>query len=115
MSTSSASTSSSANERNGASPLGIAANRAAYLDGDRWLADVIDYLDGSRRLLGELLAARLPAVGYRAPDATYLTWLDCRWLGLPDPAAFFLDRARVAVADGSSPVAISGCVVVSHA
>jgi cystathionine beta-lyase len=88
-------------ERNGASPLGIAANRAAYLDGDRWLADVIDYLDGGRRLLGELLAEHLPAVGYWAPEATYLAWLDCRRLGLPDPAAFFLDRARVAVADGA--------------
>ncbi len=88
-------------EQNGASPLGIAANRAAFADGTGWLADVLGYLDGNRALLGELLAAHLPAVGYREPEATYLAWLDCRPLELADPAAFFLDRARVALADGA--------------
>jgi cysteine-S-conjugate beta-lyase len=89
-------------EQNAASPLGVAANRAAYTAGAGWLADVVGYLAENRRLLGELLAAQLPAVGYRAPDATYLAWLDCRPLGLTDPAAFFLERARVAVADGAN-------------
>ena len=88
-------------ERFGASPLGIVANRAAYASGAPWLAAVLDHLDGNRRLLAELLATHLPDAGYHVPQATYLGWLDCRPLGLVDPAAFFLDMARVAVSDGA--------------
>jgi cystathionine beta-lyase len=52
-------------------------------------------------LLGELLAEHLPEARYEAPQGTYLAWIDCRALGLgEDPAAVFLDRARVALSPG---------------
>lgn len=85
----------------GASILGILANRVAYAEGQPWLDVVIGYLDGNRTLLADLLAAHLPRVGYTMPEATYLAWLDCRALGLEDPAAFFLKHAKVAVRDGA--------------
>ena len=44
--------------------------------------------------------ARLPGVRVVAPEATYLAWLDCRETGLPDPCAFFLEHAKVALNDG---------------
>jgi cystathionine beta-lyase len=85
----------------GASTLGVIGHTAAYTGGRGWLDGVLRYLDGNRRLLGELLAARLPEVGYRPPEGTYLAWLDCRELDLPAGAgAFFLDRAGVALVDG---------------
>ena len=85
----------------GASTLGVLANTAAYDAGGPWLDGVLAYLDGNRRLLGELLAERLPQVRYRAPEGTYLAWLDCRDLGLDRPAGeFFLERAGVALVDG---------------
>ena len=85
----------------GASNLGVAANVAAYEQGRPWLDEVLGFLDGSRRMLGELLAEQLPQVGYRAPEGTYLAWLDCRELGLGDfPAEFFLEHAGVALTDG---------------
>ncbi len=84
----------------GPAPLGIAASVAAYRDGRTWLGELVDALDRNRRLLGELLAAELPEVSYRAPEGTYLAWLDCERLGLDDPAAFFLHAARVALSDG---------------
>jgi cystathionine beta-lyase len=85
----------------GASTLGLAANTAAYLRGGPWLAEVLAHLDGSRRLLGDLLADQLPEVGYTAPEGTYLAWLDCRGLGLGDhPADFFRAHAGVALTDG---------------
>ncbi len=84
----------------GPTPLGIAASTAAYRAGQEWLRDLVAYLDGNRRRLGELIAAELPGVVYRAPDATYLAWLDCAGLGVDDPAAFFLEHARVALTDG---------------
>nr|WP_274636765.1 aminotransferase class I/II-fold pyridoxal phosphate-dependent enzyme [Microbacterium bovistercoris] len=86
----------------GASIPGILANTAAYAGGGPWLAEVLDYLDGSRRLLAELVAEHLPGVVHRPPDGTYLAWLDCRALDLGDhPAAFFLERAQVACTDGA--------------
>jgi cystathionine beta-lyase len=85
----------------GASTLGVLAATAAYDAGGGWLDGVLTYLDGNRRLLGDLLAERLPEVRYRPPEGTYLAWLDCRPLGLPEPAgAFFLDQAGVALVDG---------------
>lgn len=86
--------------RNGATTLGIAAQIAAYDHGGPWLAGTLAYLDGNRRALGDALAARLPELGYRSPEGTYLAWLDCRPLGLTDPTTFFLDKGRVALADG---------------
>lgn len=85
----------------GASTFGIRANVAAFRDGGAWLAETLSYLDGNRRLLGELLATHLPEVGYRMPEGTYMAWLDCRALG-PDtePADFFLAKARVAMNPG---------------
>jgi cystathionine beta-lyase len=39
----------------------------------------------------------------RAPEATYLAWLDCRALNLPCPAGqFFLDHAKVGLNFGET-------------
>jgi cystathionine beta-lyase len=87
----------------GASTPGVRATIAAYRGGRAWLGEVVDYLDGSRQLLAELLAARLPAVGYRPPEGTYLAWLDCRALGIDGCAAeFFQAKAQVLLVDGAA-------------
>jgi cystathionine beta-lyase len=83
--------------------LGVLASIAAFQDGGRWLEEVLGVLDHHRRYLAELLAARLPAVRYRPPEAGYLAWLDCTALGLgEDPSVVFLARGRVALSPGPS-------------
>lgn len=85
----------------GASTLGVIANTVAYADGRPWLDGVIDYLDGNRGRLVELVAEHLPGVEFRAPEGTYIAWLDCRPLGLDESAAdFFLREAGAALTDG---------------
>ena len=85
----------------GASTPGVRVTTAVYRDGGAWLRDVVDYLDGSRKLLAQWLAEQLPAIGYQPPEGTYLAWLDCRDLGLADsPGDFFLAKARVLLTDG---------------
>jgi len=84
----------------GASTPGVLANTAAYTHGGAWLDDALDYLDGNRRLLGDLLADQLPQVRYTPPEGTYLAWLDCRGLGLGDHPGEAFARAGVAVTDG---------------
>jgi cysteine-S-conjugate beta-lyase len=87
--------------REGGGILGVVASEAALRAGTPWLDDLLAGLDANRRLLAGLLAAHLPAIGYRPPQATYLAWLDCRALELPgEPAEVFLDRGRVAVNAG---------------
>lgn len=81
--------------------LGVRAAVAAFRDGRAWLADALAQLEHNRRLLGELLRDRIPAIRYREPEASYLAWLDCSALGLPDePASVFLKRGRVALSRG---------------
>jgi cysteine-S-conjugate beta-lyase len=86
----------------GASILGILANRVAFEEGEPWLREVVTYLHGNRTLLTDLLAERLPRVGFEPPQGTYLAWLDCRPLGIEDPTSFFLEEAKVALTGGVS-------------
>ncbi len=85
----------------GSGHLGAIAAVSAYRDGGPWLADVIDILDGNRRLLAELIADEMPRAWYRPPDASYLAWLDLRayYLG-EDPAAILVEHAKVALSSG---------------
>ena len=36
------------------------------------------------------------------PEGTYLAWIDCRGANLENPYEFFLNKARVALSDGTS-------------
>jgi cysteine-S-conjugate beta-lyase len=80
--------------------LGVLAAEAAFTDGDAWLDDVLRQLDRNRTLLGD----RLPdGITWTPPQATFVAWLDCAGAGLgDDPAAFFLEHAKVALSPGRS-------------
>jgi cystathionine beta-lyase len=81
--------------------LGVLAARAAFLEGDPWLADANAILERNRQLLGELLARELPEVGYVAPEAGYLAWLDVSRAGMgEDPARRILERGKLAIYAG---------------
>lgn len=84
-----------------AAHLGVIAQTAAWTRGDAWLDQLRDEIVDNRRLLASLLASTLPEVVATPADATYLAWLDCRGLGLDDPAAAFLERGRVALSGGT--------------
>ena len=83
--------------------LGVLGARAAFREGDAWLASAVEILDRNRTLLGDLLRVYLPLVRWVPPQAGYLTWLDCSALGYgDDPAARFLERGKVALSPGPS-------------
>jgi cystathionine beta-lyase len=85
----------------GASNPGVVANIAAFRHGEEWLDEVLAYLDDSRHLLAGLISRHLPQVRYRPPDGTYLAWLNCSTMDLPDsPGALVVDRAHITVVDG---------------
>jgi cystathionine beta-lyase len=80
--------------------FGVLASIAAYTEEVGWLERLLATLLDRRNLLATLLADRLPAVSWQPPEASYLAWLDCAGLGLPNPAEEFL-RHGVAVEAGS--------------
>ena len=84
--------------------LGYTAALAAYREGDAWLAALLGYLAANRDFLVRQVRATLPGVAVAPPEATYLAWLDCRSAGpaARDPYTFFLERARVALNDGTA-------------
>lgn len=85
----------------GPSHLGAIAHAAAYREGQPWLDALHADLADNRALLAELLTEHLPDVRWHLPSAMFLTWLDCRALGLgDDPAEVFLERGRVALNSG---------------
>ena len=81
--------------------FGALGSIAAFRGGGPWLENVLAVLDHNRSLLAELLADRLPEVGYREPEAGYLAWLDFRPLELgPDPSQPILERGQLALSPG---------------
>jgi len=82
---------------------GVDATVAAWDDGQPWLDEILAQLRANRDWLAAMLAAKLPGVTMRVPEATYLAWLDCRALELSCPAGqFFLDQAKVGLNFGES-------------
>lgn len=86
----------------GTSNLGAIANTFAYREGQPWLDEVIDYLDGNRRELQSLVAQHLPGVRISIPAGTYVGWLDFRDLGIEQPGDYFREHAGVGLTDGSA-------------
>ena len=82
--------------------LGNEAAIAAWSSGSAWLEEVLTYLDANRAFVTDFIGDRIPGIRYHPPEATYLAWLDCRALDLPEgPFDFFLNRARVALSNGA--------------
>jgi len=82
---------------------GVDATVAAWDDGQPWLDEILAQLRANRDWLAGAVAAELPGVRMRMPQATYLAWLDCRALELSCPAGqFFLDQARVGLNFGEA-------------
>ncbi|MEA4813259.1 MAG: MalY/PatB family protein [Anaerolineaceae bacterium] len=82
--------------------LALTAAKAAYEHGGQWLAECISYLQANRDWLVENINTRLPGVRTFKPEATYLMWLDCRATGLENPYKFFIEKAKLALNDGST-------------
>ncbi|MCG8508266.1 MAG: pyridoxal phosphate-dependent aminotransferase [Rhodospirillales bacterium] len=82
--------------------LGYEATLAAYTRGNEWLQDMLRYLEANRDWLVEAVKNRLPGIRMNSPEGTFLGWMDCSGCGIDgDPAAFFLDKAKVAMNSGA--------------
>jgi cystathionine beta-lyase len=81
--------------------FGQIASTVAFAEGEEWLDGAIRSIERNRDALATLLAEKLPGIGYLAPRASYLAWLDFRALGWgDDPSIRALESGRVALSSG---------------
>lgn len=68
---------------------GYVAMEAAYRDGEPWRQALIAQLRHNCRMVEEAVGD-CSGLFMIPPEATYLAWIDCRALGMDDPAAYLL-------------------------
>lgn len=76
---------------------------AAYNHGEPWLDELIPYLEGNIDAADEFLRRELPKVKAIKPQASFLIWLDCRELRLPQEKleSLFIHGAGLALNTGT--------------
>ena len=89
-------------EVDGGNIFGSIALEAAYNYGEKWLEELLTYLEGNLNYLMKYFKEKIPAIKPIRPEATYLIWLDCSKLGLEgkDLVDFFVNEAKVGVNPG---------------
>ncbi len=86
----------------GVNIAGHVAALAALNEGQDWLDQALAYLQKNRDMLLEYLCENMPSIRMTRVEATYLAWLDCSGIGVPEnPSEFFIKNARVALSDGA--------------
>lgn len=80
--------------------LTVKAVKAAYTQCDEWREALLAYLKKNRDDL-EKRIKEIPGLSVNHNEATYLSWIDARALGIEDPWSFFREKAGVNFSDGA--------------
>jgi len=85
-----------------ASPFTVSALISVYRDGEEWLEQLKDYLDGTIAWVEQFLKERMPKVKVRIPEGTYVMWMDFSGYGISPKEVHerIYDRANVLLEDG---------------
>jgi cystathionine beta-lyase len=78
------------------------ATEAAYKNGEDWMHQMLDYVEGNILFVDKYLKENIPEIKAIIPEASFLVWLDCRALGLPQSelVSLFVNKAHLALNDG---------------
>jgi cystathionine beta-lyase len=93
-------------DRNGSGQvnvLGMIAAEAAYTHGEPWLKAMLDYVRANREHFASAINNATTSIRVLPSDSLYLSWMDCRGLGLsaPELRTFMLTKARLWLDYGS--------------
>ena len=82
--------------------FGIEALIAAYNEGEEWLNQLLEYLEGNRDYLISFINKRIPKLKVVKPEATYLIWIDCRSLDMSSKelSKKILEEGNLRISDG---------------
>ena len=86
----------------GIGTFGVVALQAAYDQGEEWLEQLLEYLEGNLAYLEAYVTEHIPQMSVVRPEGTYLVWLDCRALCLDkwELKRLMLEEARVYLDEG---------------
>ncbi|GAA0090906.1 cystathionine beta-lyase [Paraclostridium bifermentans] len=84
--------------------LGAEALIAAYNKGETWLEELLEYIENNYNYVLNFVNENIPKIKVIKQEGTFLTWLDCRELGLSDDELerFFLEEAKLALSNGTA-------------
>jgi cystathionine beta-lyase len=76
---------------------------AAYTEGEKWLGEVLDYINENIDFVENFLQEGIPVIEMIRPQASFLIWLDCRKLNFTQEELvnLFVDKAHLALNDGT--------------
>lgn len=76
---------------------------AAYNQGEDWLDEMLEYIEGTIAEVEEIVAEKLPDIKVIRPEASFLVWLDCRGLCMShdELIKLFVNKAHLALNDGA--------------
>ncbi|MBN1182138.1 MAG: PatB family C-S lyase [Bacteroidales bacterium] len=83
--------------------LGLVAFESAYNKGEEWLIQLLDYLNINKNFIETYIEQNIPRIRVTYTEATYLTWLNCKELGLnnKDLTRFMVEKAGLGLSEGS--------------
>jgi len=84
--------------------FGTIASIAAYSYGQKWLEELLDYIDHNIDFVEDYCRKMIPEIIPVQPEATYMIWLDCRKFGMTgkELQKFFVTRAGIGMNEGST-------------
>jgi cystathionine beta-lyase len=84
------------------SPFTVSALISVYHDGDEWLEQLKEYIDGTMEWIVEFLAKNMPKVKVSIPEGTYIMWMDFSGYGLTPEEVHdrIYNKANVILEDG---------------
>ena len=76
---------------------------AAYTHGKEWMEQMLAYVEKNIEYVVEYCRENIPQIKPLKPQASFLVWLDCRALGLPQEklVELFVEKAKLALNDGA--------------
>jgi cysteine-S-conjugate beta-lyase len=85
-----------------ASPFSVSALISAYREGEEWLEQLKEYLDGTMEWVVQFLAKKMPKVKVRIPEGTYVMWMDFSAYGISPEEVHerIYHKANVILEDG---------------
>lgn len=92
-----------AGEFNAGTIFAYTATIAAYTYGAEWLQQMRNYIMDNVRFVSDYLKYHIPSIKVYQPQASFLVWLDCRELRLPQEelVTLFTKKAGLALNDGA--------------
>lgn len=80
------------------------AMEVAYNEGEEWLTQLLPYISSNFDFVVKYCKENIPKIKTYAPDATYLMWLDCRFLNLSniELERFMIEKAKLGLSSGTA-------------